>query len=289
MATRRLGGGWAGSRAACQPIMRTRWWTSCWTGAARPSPARRHPAGRHPSPAVPAARAGHPAQRPYLGGHCRGRRPGAVRGRLPDPPGDARRQLAGPGGRPRAGPLPALRRADRGHARGRRGAAPGPVARRPAGAAGRGPRGRAGKVRRAAAGRRGPGGRAADRVPRDRAAGASIFLREVQAVWPRVSPYADDRVREGARAAGLPPDEAALAGSAGSGPRLARLAAALVRVSRRRQAAAEVTAEAGPNTSRPGRASPAAATSRTRPAERDQQNATSRNATGRHRRWKEHS
>jgi endonuclease III len=76
-------------------------------------------------------------------------------------------------------------------------------------------------------------------------AGASIFLREVQAVWPQVFPYADDRVREGARAVGLPAAEAALASLAGSGPRLARLAAALVRVSRRRQAAAEVTAAAG--------------------------------------------
>src|ERR1700742_1355951 len=34
-------------------------------------------------------------------------------------------------------------------------------------------------------------------------AGASIFLREVQAVWPSVAPYVDDRVRQGARELGF--------------------------------------------------------------------------------------
>jgi endonuclease III len=61
-------------------------------------------------------------------------------------------------------------------------------------------------------------------------AGASIFLREVQAVWPSVAPYVDDRVRAGARELGLPDDPEALAQRAGSDRDLARLAAALVRV-----------------------------------------------------------
>ncbi|HYZ55212.1 MAG TPA: endonuclease, partial [Streptosporangiaceae bacterium] len=47
--------------------------------------------------------------------------------------------------------------------------------------------------------------------------GANIFLREVQAVWPSVAPYLDDRVIEGARRIGLPADVAELAALAGSG------------------------------------------------------------------------
>lgn len=34
--------------------------------------------------------------------------------------------------------------------------------------------------------------------------GVQIFLREVQALWPEVRPYADDRARAGAGALGLP-------------------------------------------------------------------------------------
>ena len=75
-------------------------------------------------------------------------------------------------------------------------------------------------------------------------AGADIFLREVQAVWPQVAPYTDRRVRDGAEAVGLPPSGTDLATLAGSAPRLARLAAALVRVSRSTRTAAEVTAAA---------------------------------------------
>jgi endonuclease III len=71
-------------------------------------------------------------------------------------------------------------------------------------------------------------------------AGASIFLREVQAVWPTVAPYVDDRVRAGARQVGLPGDPVALAQRAGSDPELARLAAALVRVTLGKDAAGEV-------------------------------------------------
>jgi hypothetical protein len=60
-------------------------------------------------------------------------------------------------------------------------------------------------------------------------AGAGIYLREVQAVWPGLPPMADDRVREGARRVGLPEDAEALAALAGK-DRRANLSAALVRV-----------------------------------------------------------
>ncbi len=63
-------------------------------------------------------------------------------------------------------------------------------------------------------------------------AGAGIFLREVQAVWPSVYPYVDNRVLDAARKAGLPGDPGKLANLAGSGPRLASLTAALLRASR---------------------------------------------------------
>jgi len=61
--------------------------------------------------------------------------------------------------------------------------------------------------------------------------GASVFLREVQAVWPWVRPYLDDRARAGARRIGLPDDAARLAALVPPGD-LARFAAGLVRVSR---------------------------------------------------------
>jgi hypothetical protein len=77
-------------------------------------------------------------------------------------------------------------------------------------------------------------------------AGAGIFLREVQAVWAQVAPYADRLVQREAAAVGLPTSPDDLAALAGSAPRLARLTAALVRVAHRCPAAAEVTAAAGP-------------------------------------------
>jgi hypothetical protein len=61
--------------------------------------------------------------------------------------------------------------------------------------------------------------------------GAAVFLREVQAVWPWVRPYLDDRARQGARRAGLPDDAGELAGLV-AGDDLARFAAGLVRISR---------------------------------------------------------
>jgi hypothetical protein len=60
--------------------------------------------------------------------------------------------------------------------------------------------------------------------------GTAVFLREVQAVWPWVRPYLDDRARAGARRVGLPDDDR-LAALVAAGE-LARWAAALVRVSR---------------------------------------------------------
>ncbi|MHB1434159.1 MAG: endonuclease [Streptosporangiaceae bacterium] len=71
--------------------------------------------------------------------------------------------------------------------------------------------------------------------------GADIFLREVQDIWPSVAPYADARVTDGARKAGLPTEPAALAALAGPG-NLARIASALVRVSRSERVAARVLA-----------------------------------------------
>lgn len=70
--------------------------------------------------------------------------------------------------------------------------------------------------------------------------GADIFLREVQVIWPGVSPYLDRRVAEGARLLGLPQDARELAPLAGSPAEMARLAVALVRVSRRPEALKEL-------------------------------------------------
>jgi endonuclease III len=68
-------------------------------------------------------------------------------------------------------------------------------------------------------------------------AGASVFLREVQETWPSVAPYVDSRMIEGARRAGLPAGDEALAGLLASSRHPAQLAAALVRVSLNRRAA----------------------------------------------------
>ena len=61
--------------------------------------------------------------------------------------------------------------------------------------------------------------------------GAAVFLREVQAVWPWVRPYLDDRAREGARRIGLP-DAGTQLGELVAPADLARFAAGLVRISR---------------------------------------------------------
>ena len=75
-------------------------------------------------------------------------------------------------------------------------------------------------------------------------AGASIFLREVQGVWPGVAPYLDEKVLDGAKAVGLPDDPKAIAGLVNGTGKIAKLAAALVRVSLSTQAADEVKAAA---------------------------------------------
>ena len=71
-------------------------------------------------------------------------------------------------------------------------------------------------------------------------AGASIFRREVQVVWPEAGPFVDLKVLAGAARVGLPRQPGALAELAGSPPQLTRLAAALVRVARDATAARKV-------------------------------------------------
>jgi hypothetical protein len=71
-------------------------------------------------------------------------------------------------------------------------------------------------------------------------AGASIFRREVQVVWPEAGPFVDLKVLAGAARVGLPRQPGALAELAGSPPQLARLGAALVRVARDATAARKV-------------------------------------------------
>lgn len=60
--------------------------------------------------------------------------------------------------------------------------------------------------------------------------GSAVFCREVQGVWPEISPFADDRAASGARAMGLPVTGAALARLVPADD-LPRLVAACVRAS----------------------------------------------------------
>jgi endonuclease III len=62
--------------------------------------------------------------------------------------------------------------------------------------------------------------------------GADIFLREVQAVWPDVAPYVDQRVIQGAEKLDLPPSARALSELVDSPSDLVRLSCALVAASR---------------------------------------------------------
>ncbi|WP_438309901.1 endonuclease [Streptomyces sp. HUAS TT3] len=73
-------------------------------------------------------------------------------------------------------------------------------------------------------------------VPRIGPAGADVFCREAQAVWPELRPFADARVRDAASGVGLPRTPGKLAALV---PRreFARLADGLVRVSLTRGAA----------------------------------------------------
>jgi len=77
----------------------------------------------------------------------------------------------------------------------------------------------------------GDAGALADRItemPRVGPVGASIFLREVQLVWPEFRPHLDGKAIEGARAVGLPTDPDELAALVDPDD-LARFSAALVR------------------------------------------------------------
>jgi endonuclease III len=74
--------------------------------------------------------------------------------------------------------------------------------------------------------------------------GASIFLREVQHVWPSTVPYVDATMISGARRVGLPASPKTLAELLSDSGEPARLAASLVRVSLSARAAAEVAAAA---------------------------------------------
>ncbi|WP_149552100.1 endonuclease [Streptomyces marokkonensis] len=69
-------------------------------------------------------------------------------------------------------------------------------------------------------------------------AGADIFLREVQHVWPEAAPYLDGKALQGARRLELPQDPERLLGLAGRA-RPAVLAAALVRAAIDRDVAAD--------------------------------------------------
>ncbi|TDB74945.1 hypothetical protein [Micromonospora sp. KC723] len=69
--------------------------------------------------------------------------------------------------------------------------------------------------------------------------GADIFLREAQAVWPDVRPYADRRTLAGAKRLGLPANPRGLAGLVSEAD-FGRLASALVRVALGEESAGEV-------------------------------------------------
>jgi hypothetical protein len=69
-------------------------------------------------------------------------------------------------------------------------------------------------------------------------AGADIFLREVQHVWPEVAPYLDAKALSGAERLGLPTDPDRLVALAGD-TEPAVLAAALVRAAVDRKVAEE--------------------------------------------------
>lgn len=65
--------------------------------------------------------------------------------------------------------------------------------------------------------------------------GADIFLREVQAVWPSVGPYVDNRVRDAAKRLGLPGSADELADLVPDPKDFARLSAAVFRAAHDRR------------------------------------------------------
>jgi hypothetical protein len=74
-------------------------------------------------------------------------------------------------------------------------------------------------------------GKLLQEVPGIGPTGAAIFCREVQAVWPDLAPYVDERVGKGAERLGLPKDSDRLAALAKPAD-LPRLMAGCVRASR---------------------------------------------------------
>lgn len=78
------------------------------------------------------------------------------------------------------------------------------------------------------------------KVPRLGPVGADIFGREAQRVWPELRPYLDGKALDGARKVGLPAEREKLAGLVNDQD-LARLAAALVRVSLDRKLAGRIS------------------------------------------------
>ena len=93
--------------------------------------------------------------------------------------------------------------------------------------------------------------RALEQVPGIGHVGSAIFCREVQGLWPDISPFADERVLTGAKALGLPTSPRELAALVEPDD-LVRLVAACVRASfgRSPHVGGEVTAGGTP---RPGR------------------------------------
>lgn len=104
------------------------------------------------------------------------------------------------------------------------------------------------RMRAAAGGSRKELERLLQEVPRLGPIGAAIFCREAQAVWPELRPYLDRKALDGAQRLGLPTDASELA-SMVSGDDLARLAAALVRVTLDKQLAAQEGARLGASAS----------------------------------------
>jgi endonuclease III len=72
--------------------------------------------------------------------------------------------------------------------------------------------------------------------------GADIFLREVQAVWPDIAPFADSKVMDGAKRLHLPSTAGDLAHLT-TASQVPLLMSALVRVARDRKAAEKVLSE----------------------------------------------
>lgn len=73
--------------------------------------------------------------------------------------------------------------------------------------------------------------------------GADIFLREVQALWSELHPFADDKVLDIGRALGLGDDAASLRRHVESDEQYVALTSALVRIGLARGAPADVVAE----------------------------------------------